>query len=245
MKKMDELYCQDPCYGSRKYEFLLNQEGYSIGRKKVTRLMRLMGISAIYRKPRTSIQSVSYKKYPYLLKGVSITKANQVWTSDITYIPMERGFMFLTVIFDWFSRKVLSWRLSNTLDGMFCVEALEEAMERYGAPEIFNTDQGVQFTANSFTSILEAHGVRISMDGRGRYLDNIMNERLWRTLKYEYIHLRSFSNGSELSKGLQEYIHYYNSQRPHQSLGYKTPDQVYFSESNLQYNNQQSYLSSV
>jgi putative transposase len=142
MKKIDELYCKDPCYGSRKYEFLLNQAGYAIGRKKVIRLMRLMGISAIYRKPQTTIQSINHKKYPYLLKGVSIAKANRAWTSDITYIPMERGFMYLTVIFDWFSGKVLSRRLSNTLDGTFCVEALEEALERYGAPEIFNTGQG-------------------------------------------------------------------------------------------------------
>lgn len=250
MKKIDELYCENPCYGSRKYRFLLNKAGYAIGRKKVIHLMRLMGIMAIYQKPRTTIESMNHKKYPYLLKNISITAPNQVWTSDITYIPMERGFMYLAIIYDWFSRKVLSWKLSNTLDGSFCIESLNEAIERYGKPEIFNTDQGVQYTANNFIEVLAAHGIKISMDGKGRYLDNIMNERFWRTLKYEYIYLRSHSDGFELSSGLQSYIYYYNSKRPHQSHDYKTPDEIYFlktlaPESKIEYNLSKSSLSTL
>ena len=204
-----------------------------------------MGIEAIYRKPRTTIPDDKARKYPYLLKDLTITRPNQVWTSDITYIPMERGFMYLTLIFDWFSRKVLSWRLSNTLENDFCLEALEEALKLYGKPGIFNTDQGVQYTSKDFVGLLEEHQISVSMDGKGRYLDNIMNERLWRTLKYDYIYLNSFTSVSELRQGLQSFIHYYNTQRPHQTLNYQRPDSVYFANINSEARSAQPYLSTL
>jgi len=189
--------------------------------------MKLMGIVAVYQKPRTSIPEKLHIKYPYLLKDLKIERANQVWTSDITYIPMSKGFMYLTVVQDWFSRKILSWRLSNTLDVHFCTEALEEAINRYGNPEIFNTDQGAQYTSEKFLNILKENEIKISMDGKGRYLDNIMNERFWRTLKYEHIYLNGFEDVVELKRSLLNWLNYYNTKRLHQKLDYRTPDEIY------------------
>lgn len=234
MQEIDKFYLLDPCLGSRKYKVLLEKAGYQIAREKVRRLMKLMGISAIYCKPKTTISRTNHYKYPYLLKDLKIKRSNQVWTSDITYIPMSRGFMYLTVVFDWFSRKVLTWQLSNTLESDFCLEALEEALRLYQKPEIFNTDQGVQYTSGDFTQRLESEKIAISMDGKGRYLDNIMNERLWRTLKYDYLYLHSFDTVTDLKKGLHQFINYYNSTRPHQHLNYQTPNQTYFDTIHLE-----------
>ena len=225
---MDELYLENPCYGSRKYTAILNRMGYCVGRKLIRRLMKVMGIVAVYQKPRTSIPEKLHIKYPYLLKDLKIERANQVWTSDITYIPMKSGFMYLTVVQDWFSRKILSWRLSNTMDLHFCTEALEEAIIRYGNPEIFNTDQGAQYTSEKFLNILKENEIKISMDGKGRYLDNIMNERFWRTLKYEQIYLNRFEDVMELRRSLLNWINYYNAKRLHQKLDYRTPDEIYY-----------------
>jgi len=205
----------------------LQRLGYNINRKRIQRLMRLMGLEAIYPKPRTSRPYPENKVYPYLLRNVKIDHPNQVWTADITYIPMNRGFMYLVAMMDWHSRKVLSWRISNTLDANFCVEALQEALMRYGRPEIFNTDQGAQFTSEAFTSELKACGIQISMDGRGRVQDNIFIERFWWTLKYQYLYLQSFDTGSQLRTGLSEWISFYNRERSHQSLKGLTPDEVY------------------
>jgi len=227
MRRIDEQYLKTPCWGSRSMRNHLRRLGYKINRKKVQRLMRLMGIEAIYPKPRTSRPHPQHKVYPYLLKNLKIDRANQVWAADITYIAMSRGFMYLVAVMDWHSRKVLSWRLSNTLDSDFCVEAVLEAISRYGKPQIFNTDQGTQFTAAAFTDVLSSHCVRISMDGRGRVQDNIFIERLWWTLKYQYLYLWSFDNGSELRKGLEQWFNFYNCERSHQSLDNKTPDEVY------------------
>jgi putative transposase len=188
--------------------------------------MRIMGLQAIYRRPRTSQPTLGHKVYPYLLGGMEITRPNQVWAADITYIPMARGFHYLVAIMDWYSRYVLSWRLSNTLDADFCVKALEEALGK-GRPEVFNTDQGSQFTSEGFTGLLERHGVTISMDGKGRYSDNIFVERLWRTVKYEEVYLRAYSNGREAKAGIDSYFRFYNAQRPHQSLSYRTPAEVF------------------
>ena len=204
----------------------LKIQGYLVNRKRVQRLMRLMGIEAIYRRPNTSKPSPQHKVYPYLLRGIEISKVNQVWASDITYIPMARGFMYLVVIMDWYSRYVLSWRLSNTLDADFCVDALEEALSK-AKPEIFNTDQGSQFTSDAFTGMLLEHDIQISMDGKGRYLDNIFVERLWRSVKYEEVYLKAYENVGEARTGLGTYLDFYNDERPHQSLGYQTPYQVF------------------
>jgi putative transposase len=210
----------------------LRRRGYkTLNRKRVQRLMRIMGLEAIYPKPRTSRPHPDHKVYPYLLRDLKIQHPNQVWAADITYIPMRRGFMYLVAVMDWYSRKVLSWRLSNTLDSCFCIEALQEALQRYGQPDIFNTDQGAQFTSEAFTDVLKQHNVQISMDGRGRAQDNIFIERLWWTLKYQYLYLYSFENGTELRKGLLHWFAFYNQERFHQSLDNQTPDEVYFESS--------------
>lgn len=228
MQLIDEQYLKAPCSGSRTMRNHLRKLGYKINRKRVQRLMRLMGIEAIYPKPNTSRPHPDHKVYPYLLRDLTIDRPNQVWCSDITYIPMSRGFMYLVAIMDWHSRKTLSWRLSNTMDSLFCVEALQEALDRFGAPEIFNTDQGAQFTSEAFTGLLKAHYVQISMDGKGRAQDNIFIERLWWTLKYQYIFLWTFENGTELYKGLRQWFLFYNHERAHQGLDGATPDEVYY-----------------
>ena len=228
MRLIDGQYLKTPSWGSRSMRNWLRRQGYKINRKRVQRLMRLMGVEAIYPKPRTSRPHPEHKVYPYLLKGVAINQPNQVWAADITYIPMHRGFLYLVAVMDWHSRKVLSWRVSNSLDADFCVEALSEALHRYGPPQIFNTDQGAQFTSQEFTGTLKDWEVKISMDGRGRMQDNIFIERLWWSLKYQYVYLHEFENGSSLRKGLKEWFAFYNKERFHQSLDDLTPDEVYF-----------------
>ncbi len=226
MKQIDEQYLATPFYGSRRMKVWLGRQGQTVNRKRVQRLMRTMGLRAIYRRPRTSKPERGHKVYPYLLGNVAITRPNQVWAADITYIPMAKGFLYLVAIMDWYSRCVVAWRLSNTLDADFCVEALEEALSK-GTPDIFNTDQGGQFTGEGFTSLLEQNGVRISMDGKGRYADNIFIERLWRTVKYEEVYLKAYSGGREAKAGIEDYFRFYNNQRPHQALGYRTPAEVF------------------
>ena len=228
MKLIDRQYLTTPFYGARKMAVELSrQEGCAINRKRVRRLMQIMGIRALYRRPRTSIPMTEHKIYPYLLRDIAVTRPNQVWAADITYIPMSRGFLYLVAIIDWYSRYVISWRLSNTLDTDFCLAALEEALGK-GTPEIFNTDQGSQFTSETFTGLLKAHGVKISMDGKGSYNDNLFIERLWRTVKYEEVYLTAYENGREARCRLGEYFHFYNFMRPHQSLDYQTPAEIYF-----------------
>ncbi len=224
---IDEQYTQTPFYGARRMAKELQAQGYPIGRKLVSRLMREMGLEAMYPKPKTSIACPSHKKYPYLLRDLLVTKPNQVWSADITYIRLKNGFVYLVAIMDNFSRRVLSWELSNTLDESFCLEALDRALSA-ATPEIFNTDQGVQFTSSAFTGRLEAKQIQISMDGRGRALDNIFVERLWRSVKYEEVYLKNYSNLFEAMKGLAEYFKFYNQRRIHQSLDYQTPQEVYF-----------------
>jgi putative transposase len=226
MRLIDEQYTACPFYGSRRMTAWLKQRGEEVNRKRVQRLMRIMGLEAIYPKPRLSTAGRGHKVYPYLLRGVKIERPDQVWSADITYVPMVSGFMYLAAVIDWFSRYVVAWRLSNTLDGAFCLEMLADAL-RGGRPEVFNTDQGVQFTAEAFTGRLEAAGVAVSMDGRGRALDNVFVERLWRTVKYEDIYLRSYEAVPELQRGLGRYFPFYNDERLHQSLGYQTPATVY------------------
>jgi putative transposase len=228
MRLIDEQYRKTPFYGSRKMREHLRRLGYPVNRKRVQRLMRVMGLEAIYPKPRTSVAHPEHRVYPYLLRGLAIERPNQVWATDITYVPLARGFMYLVAIMDWASRKVLAWRVSNSLDSGFCVEALQEALARYGKPEIFNTDQGSQFTSEAFTAVLQAQGIRISMDGRGRCHDNIFIERLWRTVKYEFLYLHAFDSGGDLRRGLKTWLEWYNQHRPHQGLEYQTPDEVYF-----------------
>lgn len=227
MRLIDEEYTRAPFYGYRKLTIRLRKHGYAVNHKRVARLMRLMGLQAVYPRPRTSLADQQHKKYPYLLRGLEITRPNQVWSADITYVPMPLGFMYLVAIIDWFSRFVLAWQLSNTLDGLFCFEALRLALQ-LGHPEIFNTDQGVQFTAHAFTHELETVGIRISMDGRGRAFDNIFVERLWRTVKYEDLYIKGYATVPALESGLEDYFHFYNYQRPHQSLDYRVPADVYF-----------------
>ncbi len=229
MKLIDEIHLEYPFYGSRSIRDELQGQEYKIGRGHVSTLMKKMGIEALYRKPRLSKPHPGHKVYPYLLRGVEITSANQVWAADITYLPMSKGFCYLVVIMDWASRKVLTWRLSNTLDVTFCTEALEEALRRFGLPEIFNTDQGSQFTAEAFTGILKAHDIRISMDGRGRWLDNVFIERLWKSVKYEDVYLKAYGSIPAVRQGLTTYFEFYNCRRRHQSLDRKTPDNVYWS----------------
>jgi putative transposase len=228
MRLIDEQYLKTPFYGSRSMTLHLRRLGYPVNRKHIQRLMRLMGLEAIYPKPKTSRPHPEHKIYPYLLRNLNIDRPNQVWAADITYVPMARGFMFLVAVMDWYSRKVLSFKLSNTLDTDFCLEAVEEAVRTYGLPEIFNTDQGAQFTSQAFTGLLDQHQIRISMDGRGRVQDNIFIERLWWTIKYQFIYLRSFDSGSELRMGLEEWLRFYNQERPHQTFGQLTPDEVYY-----------------
>ena len=229
MRLIDAEYLRHPFYGTRKMTAYLHRQGYRVNRKRVQRLMRLMGLEAVYPKPKASQAHAEHRVYPYLLRGATITTPGQVWSTDITYVPMHKGFMYLVAIIDWLSRYVVSWRLSNTLDGRFCVEALEEALSA-SQPEIFNTDQGCQFTSAAFTSVLERAGVRISMDGRGRCLDNIFVERLWRTVKYEDVYLKDYTDGQALETGLGEYFVFYNHERFHQSLNYHTPAQVHYGQ---------------
>ena len=227
MKRIDELYLAMPFYGSRKMVEALRQEGRLVNRKRVRRLMRLMGLVALVPKPGTSKASPGNKIYPYLLRGLTIERPNHVWAADITYIPMAKGFLYLVAIIDWASRAVLAWRLSNTMDTAFCVEALQEALARFGKPDIFNTDQGAQFTSAAFTGQLQAAGIRISMDGRGRWMDNVFIERVWRSLKYEEVHLKAYTGGHEARAGIGEWMIFYNTRRFHQALGYKTPMAVW------------------
>src|SRR5450631_2865546 len=227
MRRMDELYLASPFYGSRRMVAVLRREGVVVNRKRVRRLMRVMGLEAIYQKPNTSLGHPDHKVYPYLLRGLSIERANQVWCADITYIPMARGFVYLVAVMDWFSRRVLSWRLSITMEAEFCVEAVEEALANHGRPEIFNTDQGVQFTSAGFVDELEAAGVRISMDGKGRFLDNIFIERLWRSLKYEEVFIKAYGAVIEARRGIGGWIAFYNDERPHQALDYRTPREIF------------------
>ena len=228
MRRMDELHLEFPFAGSRMLRDLLRNEGQSVGRKRIRRLMRQMGIEALYRKPNTSRRHAAHPVYPYLLRNLSIDRSNHVWATDITYIPMRRGFVYLVAIVDWYSRRVLAWRLSNTLTTDFCIEALEEAIIRYGTPEIFNTDQGSQFTSAEFTDVLKAHDIRISMDGKGCWRDNVFVERLWRTIKYEEVYLKAYDSVSLAKASLGQFITFYNSQRPHQTFAGKTPDMIYF-----------------
>jgi len=226
MRLIDELYTDCPFYGSRKITEALTRRGEEVNRKRVQRLMRGMGLEAIYPKPRLSAAGRGHKIYPYLLRGVKIERPDQVWSADITYVPLPSGFMYLAAVIDWYSRYVLAWRLSNTLDGAFCLEMLEEALKG-GRPEVFNTDQGVQFTAEAFTGRLSSAGVAVSMDGRGRALDNVFVERLWRTVKYEDIYIRCYETVAELLRGLIRYFVFYDQERLHQSLGYEAPAEVY------------------
>jgi len=226
MRLIDEQYTKTPFYGWPKMTAHLRRQGYGVNHKRIQRLMQKMGLCAIYTRPSTSKCSSQHKLYPYLLRDVEIIRPNQVWSADITYVPMVGGFMYLVAVIDWFSRYVLSWELSNTLDGQFCVEALRSALGG-GKPEIFNTDQGAQFTALGFISVLESCAVQISMDGRGRALDNVFVERLWRTVKYEDIYLNNYSNVLDLELGLERYFRFYNNERVHQSLGYQTPAEIH------------------
>jgi putative transposase len=226
MKAIDKEYTRQPSMGRRRMTAWLRSQGHEVNVKRVRRLLRVMGLEAIYPKPRLSVRSREHRIYPYLLRDVAVERVDQVWSTDITYVPLPKGFMYLAAVIDWHSRYVLGWRLSNTLEGTFCVELLEEVLQR-GRPEVFNTDQGVQFTAEGFVSRLERAGVRISMDGRGRALDNVFVERLWRTLKYEDIYLRGYESVSELQAGLRSYLRYYNRERLHSSLGQQTPAAVY------------------
>jgi len=227
MRLLDELYLKWPFYGSRRLCVELQQRGHRVNRKRVQRLMRKMGLRAIYPKPRTSQPGKGHKIYPYLLRGLRIERSNQVWASDICYIPMAKGFMYLTAIIDWYSRRVLAWRVSNTLETDACVEALEEALYRYGAPEIFNTDQGAQYTSEAFIAVLKRHEVKISMDGKGRWVDNVVVERLWRSVKYEDVYLHAYETPATLRAGLTAYVQFYNTERRHQALNRQTPDAVY------------------
>ena len=230
MRLIDEEYTRHPFYGSRKLRDYLIRHGHQVNRKRVQRLMRQMGLVSLAPKPNTSRPCPDHKVYPYLLRGLKINRANQVWCSDITYIPLDGGFVFLTVVMDWYSRYVLSWEVSITMEEHFCVSALESALRRYGRPQIFNTDQGSQYTGKRFTGVLKSHEVDISMDGKGRALDNIMVERLWRSVKYEDVYIKDYATIPELIAGLRAYFDFYNHERPHQRLGSKTPAQVYYGE---------------
>lgn len=227
MELIDKQYTKTPFYGYPKMTALLRRENHPVNKKRVARLMRLMGLQAVFPGRKTTIPDKNHKIYPYLLRGVAITRPNQVWSTDITYIPITGGFMYLVAVIDWYSRYILSWELSNTLDGAFCQEALKQALKK-GTPDIFNTDQGSQFTARAFTDILTAAGIRISMDGRGRFFDNIFIERFWRSVKYEDIYIKMYENVIALIAGLGIYFPFYNEERLHQHLGYSTPEEVYF-----------------
>ena len=227
MRRIDELHLELPFYGSRRMMFELNKEGRGVNRKRVQRLMRVMGIEALVPRPGTSKAAPGHKIYPYLLRGLAIIEPNHVWAADITYIPMAHGFLYLVAIIDWASRAVLAWRLSNTIDSGFCVEALEEALTQRGKPRIFNTDQGAQFTSAAFTGKLEAAAIAISMDGRGRFMDNIFIERLWRSIKYEEVHLKAYADGCEARSGISSWMTFYNFRRPHQAMNNQMPMAVW------------------
>jgi putative transposase len=229
MRLIDEQHMRTPFYGARQMARYLRREGYVVGRKRVRRLMQKMGLCVVYQRPRTSVRAIDHEVYPYLLRDLVIDRPNQVWCADLTYISMRRGFLYLVVVMDWASRKVLAWRLSNTMDTEFCIEALEEALARYGKPEIFNSDQGSQFTSPRFTGILKEAGVNISMDGKGRWMDNVFIERLWRSLKYECVYLHAFENGTEARNGIGAWMKFYGAQRPHSALTGLTPDEAYVS----------------
>jgi putative transposase len=227
MRLIDEQFLETPWYGSRQMARHLRRHGWCVGRKRIRRLMYKMGLAPIFQKPKTSKPCPEHKIYPYLLKDLVIDRPNQVWCADVTYVQMKRGFLYLVAVMDWASRKVLAWRLSNTMDADFCVAALEEAIARYGKPEIFNTDQGSQFTSFAFTDVLKENGIRISMDGKGRWMDNVFIERLWRSLKYECVYLNVFETGSEAKAGIGSWISYYNGSRPHSALNGRTPSEAY------------------
>jgi len=227
MRQIDELHLNHPFFGSRMMTQTLKGKGQDLNRKRTQRLMRLMGIESTAPKPNTSKPAPEHTVFPYLLRNLTVSRINQVWAADITYIPMAHGFGYLVAIIDWFSRRVLAWRLSNTLEPTFCVEALEDALRRYGRPEIFNTDQGSQFTSTDFTDVLLAQGIKISMDGKGRYLDNIFIERLWRSLKYEEVYLHDYDSLKDARKGIGSYFDFFNDERPHTALGYQTPASFY------------------
>lgn len=226
-KELDRLHLEFPAFGSRKLSRLLKTQGLKVNRKRVQRLMRLMGIEALAPKPRTTVAAPEHTKFPYLLRHLEIVRPNQVWASDITYIPTRQGHCYLVAVMDWYTRRVLAWRLSNTMDSRFCIEAVQEAIANFGPPEIFNTDQGAQFTDGDFTSVLLERGVKVSMDGRGRFMDNIFVERLWRSLKYEEVYLHAYRDLVEARAGIGRYFDYYNLDRDHQALGYQTPDAFY------------------
>ena len=228
MRRMDELHLEFPFAGSRMLRDLLAAEGFTVGRLHVATLMKRIGLEALYRKPNTSKPAPGHQIYPYLLRKLPITRPNQVWAMDITYIPMARGFVYLAAVIDWFSRRVLAWRLSITLEAAFCIEAVEEAIARYGCPEIFNTDQGSQFTSTAFTDVLRKHEIAISMDGKGAWRDNVFVERLWRSLKYEEVYLRAYDSVAEARASIGRYLTFYNGRRPHSGLDRRTPDQAYF-----------------
>jgi putative transposase len=227
MKLIDRCHLEKPFYGSRRVRDWLEDRGHKVNRKRIQRLMRTMGIVALYPKRNLSLANQAHKIYPYLLRNLIINRPNQVWSTDITYIPMARGFVYLVAVMDWYSRRVLSWRVSNTMDVSFCVDALEEAIENYDAPEIFNTDQGSQFTSEEFTSVLKEHEIQISMDGKGRWVDNVFVERLWRSVKYEEIYLKAYDDIRSAKESLGQYFEFYNYERRHQSLDRQTPDQAY------------------
>lgn len=228
MRRIDELHLQYPFAGARMLRDVLRREGHGVGRRQVATLMRRMGITCVYRKPRTSQRHPAHRVYPYLLRNLTISRPNHVWAADITYIPMARGFVYLCAILDWASRRVLAWRLSNTLTTDFCLEAVREAITRYGRPEIFNTDQGCQFTSQEFTGLLKDHGIQISMDGTGRWRDNVFVERLWRSLKYEEVYLHAYETVCAAHQGVARYVTFYNQIRPHRALDGRTPDRVYW-----------------
>jgi putative transposase len=227
MKLIDQQYTKYPFYGSRRMAAWLRDEGHDVNRKHVQRLMRLMGLEGLAPKPNTSKPKKAHKKYPYLLKGLTIDKPNQVWATDITYLPMKRGFVYLVAIIDWYSRYVLSWRISNTLDTTFCLDALNDALSRHGKPEIFNTDQGSQFTSEEFTGLLKQNEIAISMDGKGRWVDNVFVERLWRSLKWEEVYPKCYDTVFEAKAGIANYLEFFNNERLHQALGYRTPRNLY------------------
>ena len=230
MRCMDELHMQYPFAGSRMMRDLLNRQGHHIGRRHTRTLMKKMGINALYRKPNLSQANQAHRKYPYLLKGLAIQRSNQVWCTDITYIPMAKGFVYLCAVIDWHSRKVLAHRVSISMEVDFCISALNEAIEKYGSPEIFNTDQGSQFTSDAFIDVLKSNGIQISMDGKGRWIDNVMVERLWRSVKYEEVYLKAYSSVTDAKKQLSAYFEFYNLKLPHSSLDKMTPDEFYYDQ---------------
>ena len=238
MRRIEALFLEYPFFGSRQMARTLRREGLCVGRHRVRRLMRLMGLRTIYQTPRTSDPHPEYRIYPYLLRGLTINRANQVWCADITYIPMRKGFLYLVAIMDWHTRSVLSWELSNTMDTGFCVSALKKALALYGRPEIFNTDQGSQFTSSDFTEVLKEHETKISMDGKGRWMDNVFIERLWRSLKYECVYLHAFETGSAVRAGIGRWIEFYNHRRPHSTHGIRTPAEAYAKSMALQKGNE-------